>query len=231
LQHVNPGFEPQHLLSLSVSLPDFKYREPAQRVTFLQQALEQIRALPGVQSAGAVSILPLSGMNSSGSFQLAGRVIPQGQSSPHGDRWAASAGYFETMKIPLIRGRFFSERDTAEAPGVALIDETMARKYWPNEDPVGKRSTFQRDQQGNPRWREIIGIVGPVRHRGLEGESRVQYYLPATQIPQQTMFLVVRTAGEPTRALPVRRAVCPEIWTRTCRSFALRRWSSLFQIR
>lgn len=231
MQHVNPGFEPQHLLSLSVSLPDFKYREPAQRVTFLQQALEQIRALPGVQSAGAVSILPLSGMNSSGSFQLAGRVIPQGQSSPHGDRWAASAGYFETMKIPLIRGRFFSERDTAEAPGVALIDETMARKYWPNEDPVGKRSTFQRDQQGNPRWREIIGIVGPVRHRGLEGESRVQYYLPATQIPQQTMFLVVRTAGEPTRALPVRRAVCPEIWTRTCRSFALRRWSSLFQIR
>jgi putative ABC transport system permease protein len=197
LQQVSPGFEPQHLLSMNVGLPDYKYREPAQKVNFFRQVLPQISALPGVQSVGAVSILPLSGSNSSGSFQIEGRQIPQGQSSPHGDRWAATAGYFETMKIPLVRGRFFSERDTAEAPGVAIIDETMARKYWPNEDPLGKRIGFERDAQNNPRWREIVGLVGHVKHRGLEGESRVQYYIPYEQRTTPGMFLVVRTAGDP----------------------------------
>jgi putative ABC transport system permease protein len=101
------------------------------------------------------------------------------------------------MAIPLIRGRYFEDRDIAEAPGVTIIDETMARKYWPDEDPLGKRITFE-GAQGSPRWREIVGIVGHVKHKGLEGESRVQYYIPYQQRPTGNMYLVVRTGGDPT---------------------------------
>ncbi len=196
LQQVDPGFRPQHLLSMQVTLPGYKYQEPAQLAAFDQQALEQIKALPGVQSVGATSILPMSGNNSSGSFRIEGRDVPQGEQPPHGDRWSASAGYFQTMTIPLVKGRYFGERDTADAPGVAIIDETMARKYWPNEDPLGKRITFEGGRE-NPRYREIIGIVGHVKHNGLEGESRVQYYIPLAQRPTNNVYLVIRTANDP----------------------------------
>jgi len=196
VQQVNPGFAPKNTLAMSLVLPATKYKEPAQRVNFYNEALRRIRALPGVQSAGATSILPLSGNNSSGSFQIEGRVIPQGQSSPHGDRWAATTDYFSTMRIPIIRGRFFDDRDTMESQPVAIIDETMARKYWPDEDPMGKRITFQ-GGPNNPIWREIVGIVGHVKHKGLDGESRVQYYIPHSQTQNAFMSLVVRASVDP----------------------------------
>jgi predicted permease len=207
LQKVNPGFVPDNLLTMSLSLPTNKYKDAPQRVNFFQQALQQIRALPGVQSAGAVSVLPMSGTNSSGSFRIEGRQVPQGQSLPHGDRWAATTDYFATMKIPLVRGRYFDERDTADAIGVAIIDETMARKYWPDEEPLGKRLSFEQDSQGNPRWREIVGIVGHAKHRNLEGDSRVQYYLPHAQLANSNMFLAIRTSGEPTALTGAVRSV------------------------
>ncbi len=196
LQQVNPGFAPQNTLAMSLGLPMTKYKEPAQRDNFYRELLQRIRSLPGVQSAGATSILPLSGNNSSGSFRIEGREVPQGQSSPHGDRWAATTDYFSTMKIPIIRGRYFDDRDAMESQPVAIIDETMQRKYWPNEDPVGKRITFQ-GGQNNPIWREIVGIVGHVKHKGLEGESRVQYYIPHSQVQNSSMNLVVRANVEP----------------------------------
>src|SRR5262245_7201396 len=99
VQQVNPGFAPRGVLAMSLSLPTTKYKVPAQRANFYHELLQRIRALPGVQSAGATSILPLSGNNSSGSFRIEGRVVPPGQSSPHGDRWAATTDYFSTMKI------------------------------------------------------------------------------------------------------------------------------------
>ncbi|HEX2491814.1 MAG TPA: ABC transporter permease [Blastocatellia bacterium] len=197
LQQVNPGFAPQNTLAMSLALPATKYKEPAQRANFYKEALQGIRALPGVQSAGAVSNLPLSGDNSSGSFRIEGREVPQGQSLPHGDRWAATTDYFSTMKIPIVRGRFFDDRDTMESQPVAIIDDAMARKYWPNEDPMGKRISFQ-VVNGNRVWREIVGIVGHVRHRGLEGESRVQYYMPHSQTQNAFMSLVVRANVDPT---------------------------------
>lgn len=197
LQQIDPGFVPQNTLALNLALPQQQYADYGPRVTFYRELLGKIRTLPGVISAGAVMILPLSGENASGSFAIQGRDVPQGQSLPHGDRWAASPGYFETMKIKLVRGRFFEDRDTTESPFVAIIDENMARKYWPDEDPIGKRISFEGGRE-NPRWREIVGIVGHVKHRGLEGESRVQYYLPYSQFPMLNMAIVVRTQGTPT---------------------------------
>jgi putative ABC transport system permease protein len=209
LQQVSPGFQPQGVLTQIVSLPGQKYKEQPQRVNFFEQLLPNLKALPGVQTVGACSVIPMSGTNSSGSFQIEGRQIPQGQSSPHGDRWMAAGDYFETMKIPLVRGRYFNAQDNANSLGVTIIDETMAKKYWPNEDPLGKRISFDRDEQNNPRWREIVGIVGHAKHRNLEGESRVQYYLPYAQRATSTsMFLVLRTSGDPTSlAATVRNAV------------------------
>ena len=209
LQEVNPGFDPHNLLVMQTSLPAFKYGEPQQRDAFYQQLMEKVRAVPGVKSVGANAVLPLGGNNQSGSFRIEGRVVNQGESLPHGDRWAATADYFKTMSIPIVRGRFFEERDRADSQPVAIIDETMARKYWPDEDPLGKRISYEGGAQ-NPRWREIVGIVGHVKHSSLEGESRVQYYIPHPQMPQGGMYLVVKAEREGMAAAlggPVREAV------------------------
>lgn len=196
VQQINPGFNPEGMLTMHLSLPMTKYSEAPQRDNFYKQVINDVRALPGVQSVGAVSVLPLSGQGSSGSFRIEGRDVPPGQSSPHGARWAATPDYFKTMGIPLIRGRYFEERDTAEALPVTIIDQALAQKYWPNEDPLGKRIVFE-GTRDNPLWREIVGIVGHVKHTDLEGESRAQYYVPHQQRPQPNMALVIRTPNDP----------------------------------
>lgn len=215
LQLVSPGFEPRQTLTMHLALPETKYAEPQQVERFYHQLLEEIRTLPGVVSAGAISILPMSGRGSSGSFRIEGKEIPEGEQSPHGARWVATPDYFPTIKIPLIRGRYFSERDTADAPGVVIIDEGLARKYWPDEDPIGKRISFEGSEENGEfkrSWRQVVGIVGHVKHEGLEGESRVQYYLPfrqpVGQRPRRDMFIVVRSASDPAGlAAPVRSVI------------------------
>ena len=199
LQEVSPGFRPQNLLVMQLSLPNSKYREPRQWDAFYQQALQQIKTLPGVEAAEVSSTVPMSGSGSSGSFTIEGRTVAPGQMAPWGNRWQVGSTYFQTIGVPLIKGRFFDDHDIADAPAVAIIDETMARKFWANEDPIGKRITFEgtRDSAGtiNPLWREIVGVVGHVKHRGLEGDSPVQYYIPLRQRPSNTVFLVARTAS------------------------------------
>jgi putative ABC transport system permease protein len=144
-------------------------------------------------------------------LQIEGRPVPPGQSSPHGDRWNASPDYFKTMRIPLIKGRYFTEHDRAGSTPVAIIDETLAAKYWPDEDPVGKRITFE-GGAANPIWREIVGVVGYVKQRGLENaEPRVQYYIPHRQRTFGGMYLVVRTAGDPASLAPAVRGAIGSI--------------------
>jgi putative ABC transport system permease protein len=206
VQRVNPGFQPSGVLSMLVSLPVNKYKEPAQRAAFDRQLLEEVRGVAGVRSAATITTLPMSGWNQSGSFRIEGRQVAPGDSAPHGDRWMASDNYFETMGIPLVKGRYFDARDTADAPGVAIVSEKLAQKYWPGEDPVGKRITFEGGQQ-QPRFREVVGVVGHVRNEGLEGESRGQYYVPYVQRPNNAdLFLVVRTDGDPAALAPAVRS-------------------------
>jgi putative ABC transport system permease protein len=198
LQDVNPGFKAEHLLTMQISPPATKYQEPQQVDAFFQQALDKVKALPGVQSAGISTSVPMSGFNSAGSFAIEGRTTAPGEMAPWGNRWFAGASYFQTLEVPLVKGRYFDDRDVRDAPQVAIIDETMERKFWPDETPIGRRISFQRDPQGNPIWREVVGVVGHVKHRGLEGESPVQYYIPFRQMPVNGVFMVVRTATEPT---------------------------------
>jgi putative ABC transport system permease protein len=211
LQRVSPGFQPRGVLAMQVSLPANKYAEPAQRAAFDRQMLEQLRGVAGVKNAATTTTLPMSGWNQSGSFRIEGKTVAAGQDSPHGDRWMPSDDYFQTMGIQLIKGRYFDAHDTQDAPGVAIIDEAMARKYWPDEEALGQRITFEGGAQA-PRYREIVGIVGHVRNEGLEGESRVQYYIPYAQRANSSeLFIVVSTDGDPSSLTPAVRGAIASV--------------------
>ncbi len=207
LQSVSPGFLSQGLLTMQISLPGFKYREPNQVNAFYDQLVQQIEALPGVESAAAVSILPLSGSVSAGSFDIEGRPVLPGHEEPHSDLRAATPEYFQTMKIPLLKGRYFGEQDNREGRPVAIIDETLAQHYFSDEEPLGKRVEFQ-TVQGKQVWREIVGVVGHVKHKGLDIEFKDQLYYPHAQVSYSNMFVVVRAAKDPmSLASAVRGAV------------------------
>jgi putative ABC transport system permease protein len=193
LQNVNPGFNPEKVLTASLALPRAKYEEGPRVVAFYRRLLDEVAALPGVESAGLVDALPLAGGNYL-SFVIEGR--PPADRTPDAEHRVVSPGYFKAMGIPLIRGRLLSEQDHAQASFATVISETMARRYWPNEDPLGKRINLD-DTLAAP-WRTIVGIVGDVRNEGLNAEPNPQMYVSFAQTPRQGMSLVVRGAGDPT---------------------------------
>jgi putative ABC transport system permease protein len=208
LQEVDPGFRPQNLLTMQVSLPQTRFRDTVQIDNFFEQILAKVKSLPGVQGATLGTGVPMSGVVATGRFRIEGRTVEPGETDPWGDRWAAGAEYFQTMEIPLIRGRYFDQRDIQTSTPVAIIDETLRKKFWANEDPIGKRISFRVDPQGNPIWSEIVGVVGHVKTKGLEGESPAQYYFPHRQQPASGAFLITRTAGDPSNlAASVRGAI------------------------
>jgi putative ABC transport system permease protein len=196
LQKVDPGFNPDNALTAWVSLPTNKYAEAPRRVLFFQQLIEHVSALPGVQAAGAAHVVPMTGNDYVLSFQIDGRPpLPPGASQST-NYYSVSANYFKAMGIPLRRGRVFTEQDTEDSPPVAVINETMVQKIFPNEDPIGKRITFD-DRDKNPEWFEIVGIVGDVKQYGLDQPTTMQTYEPYTQQPPQFMTLVVRSVNDP----------------------------------
>jgi putative ABC transport system permease protein len=197
LQKVDPGFNPGNALTMSVQLSKTKYPEEKQQVTFFQQLIEKARALPGVQSAGAGQSIPLSGSDMVLAFEVDGRPPLPPDATQSTNYYSVSADYFKAMGIPLRRGRVFTDRDTKDSPRVAVINETMAQKVFPNENPMGKRITFD-NREKNPEWFEIVGIVGDVKQYGLDQATSMQTYEPYTQQTFSYMTLVVRTAGDPT---------------------------------
>ncbi len=207
LQNVDPGFNPDNALTVSVSLPQRKYPEPNQRVAFFQQLIEKVKPLPGVQSVGATSLLPLSYDDLVGGFVIQGQppLLPGTIQSTN--YYSVSADYFTAMGIPLLRGRFFIEHDLINSPPVVIINETMAKKMFPDDDPVGKRLTFD-NPDNNPTWVEIVGVVGDVKHYALDRETTMQTYGPYTQDSASNMTLVARTTGDPTNlSAAIRREV------------------------
>ena len=196
VQHVDPGFTPQNVLSMRIALIGPAYSDEARRVSFYQQLWERIRRLPGVEAAGGVSTLPLTGGIGWGSITIEGYDASSGQSMIQADGRDASVGYFETMKIPLIRGRFFAEQDTKESAKVVIVDENMARTYWPNADPIDKRLKFGGPQSKAP-WMTVVGVVGNVKHYALDTDSRVALYTPHLQNGAGSLSVVARTTADP----------------------------------
>lgn len=207
LTEVDVGFQADGVVTAAISLPAARYPDPEARNAFLDQVLGGLRGLPGVVEAAGVTGLPMTGQNSTRSFQVEGFQVPDGESGPWGDFRIATPGYFEAMRIPLRRGRTFTEADRADAPLVVVVDEVLAERYWPGQDPIGKRISWGAGPDGTV-WREVVGVVAHVVMFGAREDLHTQMYMPAAQQPPATIMLVAQVQGNPADfALPVRRVV------------------------
>lgn len=196
LRQTNPGFNPKGVLTAGVTLPQARYGKPPQRVAFFRELLQRVEAIPGVQSAGIVSSLPLARSNNGTGMFVEGRPIPRPHEIPIIWFRITNADYFRAMQIPLRRGRLFTDQDTGPPP-VAIINETCARRFWPGEDPIGKHFATAAPRPGQPvSWITVIGIAGDLHHMGLAKEPDAEVFWPYTQPPIPAVSLVVRTASE-----------------------------------
>jgi putative ABC transport system permease protein len=200
LESVNPGFQPDHVLTMQIALPETRYS--GEKVAlFYHQLVDRMRALAGVQYAGIARNLPLSGADASLNFVVENQPVESAAEQSRAKYRAASADYFAALGIPLVRGRYFDRTDGEKTPGVVILNNTMARRFWPNEDPIGKRLKAGFD---GSQWCTIVGIVGDVKHTGLDAATNAEMYYHYLQIPPElmgfvegTMTLVLRTQGEP----------------------------------
>jgi putative ABC transport system permease protein len=192
LQQVDPGFNPNNLLTLNIGLSRTAYPERQQIIGFYAELLEHLRPLPGVQSIAATSSLPLSGGGTDNSFAIEGRPQPSPGQDPVAWYSQVSADYFRAMQMRLIKGREFTERDNETAPGVVIISEAMAQRYFSDEEPLGKRLRFSEKDV-----REIVGVVGDTKQFGLDTDARPTMYFSNRQNPARFMTLVVRATAEP----------------------------------
>ncbi|HYY57309.1 MAG TPA: ABC transporter permease, partial [Pyrinomonadaceae bacterium] len=193
LQDVNPGIDPRRVLTAVIALPDAKYHEEAQMAAFFQQALQRAAVVPGLEAVGVVSPLPLSGDMAQNLLTVEGRPpLNPGERLITNTR-IISPDYFRAIGIPLVRGRLISEQDTKDAPRVVVINETLARKYFPGEEPLGKRIEVT---AADNNMAEIVGIVGDVKHRSLDDEAGPESYFSYQQIPASYMTLVARSRSE-----------------------------------
>ncbi|MEK6322886.1 MAG: ABC transporter permease [Acidobacteriota bacterium] len=210
LQNVDAGLNPEGVLTMNVGLPGAKYREPEKRLAFFRQLMERVRALPGVQSAGAVSGLPLSGNNWGRSLTVEGRPVLSVGEAPMINHSVITPNYFGSMGIPILSGRDFSETDTRDAPKVTIIDERLAREYWPGDNPLGKRIRFGPPEANEP-WHTIVGVVREVKHDRLNASTRKTVYLTLPQIPIGGMSLAIRTGSRPENLIAAVRGQVREI--------------------
>jgi putative ABC transport system permease protein len=197
LAHVDPGFAPENATLLRLSLPQKKYAMPEQQTAFADALLERMKLLPGVQSAGITHSMPLVGDYVLG-FNIEGRPAIAPSDLPSTNYYAVTPDYFRAMGIRLIRGRTFTPQDDAKAPRVAVINETMARQHFPNEDPIGKRINIT---NGPDTWRQIVGIVGDIKQYGVDKATSAQAYEPFAQVPFSSLNVVIRTSGSPAALL------------------------------
>jgi putative ABC transport system permease protein len=196
---LDPGFRPERMfIALFNLIGNRRYEEPAQRIAFFDEILRRVHAVPGVESVALSDSVPFSGINNQGGFGIEGLPDPlPGQDHPIANRPRVSTGYFETMEIPLIRGRLFNDHDRADSARVAIISDLAARTYWPNQNPIGKRLNLRWLDTGQPVWHEIVGVVRSTRHFGMEAGQKPEVYVPYTQMPDSLfMILAVRTRGD-----------------------------------
>ena len=200
LMRVDPGFDPHNVLTMKMAVPRTKYKDGPAVANFYKQLVEKIQGLPGVESAGAVSHLPLSGDYWGGTLTFEGVTANAERgnlASFEVDQRVITPDYFTTMRTPLIEGRFFTSQDVPGKPLVAIVDETLARRLWPNASPVGRRLTFGRFPEKPEQWAEIVGVVRHIRHHRLEAEVREQVYYPHARLSFSGLTLAIRTTSDP----------------------------------
>ena len=194
LSSVNPGFRTESIMTASIGLPAAKYPDGASCLQFFERLLASVRSLPGVQSAALVNRLPLGGAtNNAVDIQIEGRQPETEPGAMSVDRRVGSTDYFELLAIPVIAGRVFDERDAPMSPMVAVINQSMARRYWGTNDPLGARVRIQLLSGPGP-WLTVVGVVGDVRHHGLAAELRPEVWVPYSQAPVNGVVLVARTS-------------------------------------
>jgi putative ABC transport system permease protein len=196
VMRLDTGFESANLALGIISLPPSRYPNEEQQARFFDEALRRVRALPGVVSVSVSNSVPLMGINDQGGFRIEGRPASgPGQQRPVANRPSVSVDYFDTMGIRLIKGRYFDERDSASVAPVAIVSDLAVEAYWPNQDPIGKRLSMQ-SVNGQPVWREIVGVVHATRHFGLEARQLPEVYIPYAQSPSAFAVLTVRYRGD-----------------------------------
>jgi putative ABC transport system permease protein len=201
---IDPGFRTENLLAASIALPEARYPEQAQRSAFFRQALEQVRSVPEIEAASVVTTLPLAGWNSWTELAIEGRPIPPAGQENSVGYLIVGTDYFKTLGIRLLQGRDFTEQDAGDAAPVAVINETMARHYWPGEDAVGRGIRSAVAEPDAP-WIRIVGVVADVRHQNLFEPPRTEMYRPEAQKGPAEMTFIVRTKSDPLRWAPTIR--------------------------
>lgn len=206
LENTSPGFNPKGVLTAGLSLPESRYGENAALVSFHDGLMERLGAIPGVVAAGITNVAPFEGGNSQASYDIEGYEPGPGENSPHGMIRQVDGGYFEAMQIPVLQGRVFTPSDGRDNP-VAVIDELLAGKYFDETNPIGQRIGF--DDEENPQWFTVVGVVGTVKHSSLARDvTKETYYLPYRDSTALSPTLVIRTAVPPASVIgPLRDAV------------------------
>jgi putative ABC transport system permease protein len=203
---VELGFNPDRLLTMQLQPPDSDYDAARLRV-FFDECLARVSALPGVESAATTHALPIDGSQWNTLVHAADKPVPQPGQFPNTEFTPISANYFEAMGIRLSQGRWFNSADSASAPTVAIVNESLARRIWPGEDPLGKRLRTGRPEMSSP-WLEVVGVVADVKSYGVESATPLQTYVPFAQSPPSNFWLVARTTGNPMQAAAgVERAI------------------------
>ena len=204
LHSADPGFRTDRILTMEFRLPPARYTQPAQIAAFFREILGRMRALPGVESVALARAVPFSGNGGSSTYEAEGLAPAAPGREPRTETNIVSTDYFRTMGIPLRQGRDFEERDTADAPPVAVVSATFARTVWPGQDPLGKRLRFK----GAERWLTVVGVVGDIKHGSCADAPASQVYTPHDQDARIFACVVARTKGDPTAmAGPIRQAI------------------------
>jgi putative ABC transport system permease protein len=203
LQDVAPGFDSGGLLTLRLSLPQSRYTTFQKGEAFFDELFASLRRHPDIRAASAVDLLPFSGFGGSRTFHIEGREEKRPEDQTEEQLRLVADGYFAAMKIPVLKGREFTERDSLGRPRVAVVNEALARKHWPDASPIGERVSFSTD---DPQWYEIVGVTGNIKHRGLDARDRPELYVPYRQPlfagwTVRPMYVVVRTAAAPAAAI------------------------------
>ena len=213
LQAVSPGVNPKNALTMQITLPQRQYHGDSQMILFYQRLLEKVQILPGVESAGVGMSLPPNLLEVTDYFTVEGQAAVSERMLGLADLVFASPNYFQALGVPLLNGRLFSAADRADAAKVAIINLTLARHYWPNESPIGRRLRTGGPERPNNPWMEVVGVVGDIKYSGLDAAPEMVLYEPYQQAAWSSMYLVVRTSSKLDNPATLASAVQNAVWS------------------